>query len=90
VLLEALGAGLPMVSTPVAGIPEIVDHGEHGLIVGCGDADAVADAIAEIIDDDSRWSAMSTAGPARLAERFDRSLTIRLLIEAMGVTEPVS
>lgn len=90
VLLEALGAGLPMVSTPVAGIPEILDHGDHGLIVDCGDSPAVAGAIAEIIDDDERWTAMSDAGPARLAERFDRNQTIHHLIEAMGVTEPVS
>jgi colanic acid/amylovoran biosynthesis glycosyltransferase len=90
VLLEALGAGLPMVSTPVAGIPEIVDHGIHGLLVGCGDPRAVAAAIAEIIDDDSRWTAMSSAGPQRLAERFDRTETIRELVAAMTAAETVA
>jgi colanic acid/amylovoran biosynthesis glycosyltransferase len=62
VLLEALGAGLPMVTTPVAGIPEIVDHDEHGLVVDCGDAVAVAAGIVELFDDDERWAAMSAAG----------------------------
>ncbi len=90
VLLEALGAGLPMVSTPVAGIPEILDHGDHGLLVGCGDPTAVAHAIAELMDDDDRWSAMSAAGPARLVERFDRTHTIRHLIETMGAAETVA
>ena len=90
VLLEALGAGLPMVTTPVAGIPEIVDHDEHGLVVDCGDAAAVAVGIVELLDDDQRWSAMSAAGPLRLAERFDRAQTIVSLVEAMGAVEPVA
>jgi colanic acid/amylovoran biosynthesis glycosyltransferase len=90
VLLEALGAGLPVVSTPVAGIPEIVDHGVHGLLVACGDPVAVAASIAEIIDDDVRWTAMSTAGPDRLAERFDRSNTIRDLVETMDAAETLA
>lgn len=90
VLLEALGAGLPMVTTPVAGIPEIVDHDEHGLVVDCGDAAAVAAGIVELLGDDARWSTMSAAGPVRLAERFDRARTIVSLVEAMGAVEPVA
>lgn len=90
VLLEALGAGLPAVTTPVAGIPEIVDHGAHGLLVPSGDAGSLAVAITDLLDDDGRWNAMSAAGPLRLAERFDRSDTILRLVEAMGVVEPVS
>ena len=68
VLLEALAAGLPVVSTPVAGIPEIVDHRDHGLIVPERDAAAVADAVETLFDDDALWRALSLAGPRRVDE----------------------
>ncbi len=87
VLLEALGAGLPSVSTPVAGIPEIVEHGTEGLIVGCGDVAATADAIATLLDTPELWRAMSAAGPVKLARTFDRSVTIGELTAAMRHVE---
>jgi len=33
VVLEAMGAGLAVVSTPVAGIPDIVEHGKNGFLI---------------------------------------------------------
>lgn len=80
VLLEALGAGLPAVATPIAGIPEIIDHGIEGLMIPPEDVDALTDALAELLRDDTRWAAMSTAGPAKLAAKFDRTDTIGELI----------
>jgi glycosyltransferase involved in cell wall biosynthesis len=53
VLLEALACGLPVVSTPVTGIPEIVLDGETGLLVPSGDAVALAEAIARLFDDET-------------------------------------
>jgi glycosyltransferase involved in cell wall biosynthesis len=90
VLLEALGAGTPAVSTPVAGIPEIVEHGRHGLLVPSDDPVALAMAVAELIDDDRRWQDMSDAGPIRLAERFDRTKTVAALVQTMRGAELVA
>ncbi len=84
VLLEALGAGLPSVSTPVAGIPEIVEDGRQGLLVEPNNAEALAAGIEAILDDPRRWAAMSAAGPLKLAQSFDRSRTIVQLISAMA------
>lgn len=81
VLLEALAAGLPSVTTPIAGIPEIIDHDVHGLIVPPGDASALASALSRLLSDDAQWRRMSSAGPERLSSRFDRRETIRSLIE---------
>ena len=81
VLLEALGAGLPAVTTPVAGIPEIIDHGVEGLVVPCDDLQALSAATAELLDDPGRRRAISEAGPAKLARYFDRRHTITELIE---------
>lgn len=45
VLMEAAAMGLPLVSTDVSGIPEIVRDGETGCLVPAGDATALAEAI---------------------------------------------
>lgn len=45
VLMEALAAGLPIVATRVGGIPEIIQHGINGLLVGKGDSQQLAASI---------------------------------------------
>ncbi|HEX2088317.1 MAG TPA: glycosyltransferase [Actinomycetota bacterium] len=81
VLLEALSIGLPVVSTPVAGIPEIVDDGVEGLLTPPGDAAALADAVQCLLTDDGVWARMAAAGPAKAADRFDRTKNLPKLIE---------
>lgn len=51
VLLEAMAAGLPIVTTRVAGIPGLVIHESNGLLVDQPSADAVAEAMARVIRD---------------------------------------
>jgi glycosyltransferase involved in cell wall biosynthesis len=48
VLMEAGAAGLPLISTKISGIPELVRHGETGLLVAPADAVSLANAIAEL------------------------------------------
>jgi glycosyltransferase involved in cell wall biosynthesis len=48
-ILEAMGAGLPVVTTPVGAIPELVIAGESGLLVPAGSAAALAEALAELV-----------------------------------------
>jgi glycosyltransferase involved in cell wall biosynthesis len=50
-LLEALGAGLPVIVTSVGGIADIVQHGVNGLIVPPGDSKAIAESIELLADD---------------------------------------
>jgi glycosyltransferase involved in cell wall biosynthesis len=50
-ILEAFAAGLPVVSTAVAGIPELVTDGETGLLAPPGDHRAVAEAVLRLLDD---------------------------------------
>ncbi len=87
VLIEALAAGLPAVSTPVAGITEIIEHDVEGLIVACDDAEAIAAAIIGLFDAPERWRSMSEAGPRKLADRFDRGTTIRQLADVMTTSK---
>jgi glycosyltransferase involved in cell wall biosynthesis len=50
-LLEAMAAGVPAVATNVGGIPEIVTHGEHALLVPPGDSAALAAAMDRVLGD---------------------------------------
>ena len=81
VLLEALAAGLPIVSTPVGGVPEIVDPGVEGLLVPERDAQALAAALHRVLSDDALWTRMSAAGPVKATARFDRTKNLPRLIQ---------
>jgi glycosyltransferase involved in cell wall biosynthesis len=52
-VLEALACGLPVVSTEVGGVPFLVRHGETALLVRPGDADGMAEAMMQLIEDDN-------------------------------------
>jgi colanic acid/amylovoran biosynthesis glycosyltransferase len=71
VLLEAMALGTPCVSTDVTGIPEVLRDGETGLMVPQHDPQAVARAIAWLLDD--RELGIRLAGRARrlIEEEFD-------------------
>ena len=51
VLLEAMAAGLPIVTTGVSGIRSLVRHGENGVLIAESSAEAIATALAQIISD---------------------------------------
>jgi glycosyltransferase involved in cell wall biosynthesis len=79
-VLEAMFAGLPVVSTDVGGIPEMVVDGETGFLVPPDDDVAIADAIEKLLADDTRRVAMGRASRARAYARFDARKTTADLI----------
>jgi glycosyltransferase involved in cell wall biosynthesis len=70
VLIEAMFAGLPVVSTFVGGIPDLVRHGETGILVAPGDAAALAAAMARVADSEALRRAFGAAGRARAESEF--------------------
>ncbi len=79
VILEAMAAGKPVVSTRLAGVPEMVDHGRTGLLAAPGDVPALADALATLARDPERGLPLGLAGRAKLEADFSSTETTRQL-----------
>lgn len=76
VLVEAMSQGVPVVATTTGGIPEVVLDGQTGLLVGPGDAPALAKAVCRVLADRAYAARLGAAG-RRQAERFTFERMIR-------------
>jgi len=65
VLLEAMAAGLPIVASNIDGFAGVLTHGVEGLLVRPEDAQALADALIELLRDPDRSNAMAQRGRER-------------------------
>jgi glycosyltransferase involved in cell wall biosynthesis len=70
-ILEAMAVGLPVVASAVGGVPEIVDHGQTGLLVAPGRVDELTDALDQLIGDREQRETMGRAAWAMARERYD-------------------
>lgn len=70
VLVEAMGAGKPVVAPGAGGIPEIVEHGRSGLLFPPGDVKALAEAIITLLLDEDKRDAMGEAGIRIACRKF--------------------
>lgn len=76
-LVEAMAAARPVVASRVGGIPAIVEDRRTGLLVPPGDADKLAEAIAELIDHPDTARALALAARERIDERFSVAAMVR-------------
>jgi glycosyltransferase involved in cell wall biosynthesis len=84
VIMEALALERPVISTPVAGIPELVDA-ECGWLVPPGDVSALAGAMRECLACDAdRLRRLGRAGALRVRERHDVRREARVLAERIA------
>jgi starch synthase len=83
--VEAMAGGLPVVASDVRGMAEILPRGEAdgGVIVPSGDAAALANALAELIADAPRRTALAAAARRRSAEGFSAEAVGRALRSAL-------
>lgn len=62
VVLEAQATGTPVIATRVGGVPEVITHGETGLLCDVGDTDGLARLVDRLAIDDSEREKLGTAG----------------------------
>jgi glycosyltransferase involved in cell wall biosynthesis len=79
VIMEAMATGLPVVSTNIGGIPEMVFEKETGFLVQPGDVVAMADAIETVINDRSLAAKLGHSGYERARTLFSIEKNVREL-----------
>ena len=83
-LLEAMARGIPVVSTQLSGIPEMIQDGVDGLLVPPNDARALADAIARIYTDGELAESIRLKGQRTIRTRFTIDRTVDGFLRSLG------
>jgi glycosyltransferase involved in cell wall biosynthesis len=89
VILEAMAVGVPVVSTDCPSGPSwILGEGEHGLLVPVGDADALGDALLQMLGDAALRERLGRWGIERAAEFSTPEIASRYLAVATAAGCP--
>jgi glycosyltransferase involved in cell wall biosynthesis len=80
VLMEAMAMGVPVLSTRISGIPELVIHGEGGLLVDPEDVQSLAESLDDLLSHPMEAASLGLEGQKRVLERHDQ----RVLAERLG------
>lgn len=84
VLMEAMGLGLPVISSGVAGVPELVRDGVSGLVFPPSNWDALTAAMMRLAGDPDLCARLGAAGQAAVAEDFAIERAVRPLPDLFG------
>ncbi|WP_027722594.1 glycosyltransferase family 4 protein [Maridesulfovibrio zosterae] len=85
VLAESMAMSVPVVTTTVSGIPELVESGRTGLLVEPGDHEAMADAMERILTDQELRKSVIPAAKERVHEIFDNRYWINKLADVYEI-----
>jgi glycosyltransferase involved in cell wall biosynthesis len=80
-MMESLAMGLPVVSTRVSGIPELVRDGENGLLVSEKDAAALAAALGQLMEDDALRRQLAARGRELVEREFNIRENARRMVD---------
>jgi glycosyltransferase involved in cell wall biosynthesis len=84
VLLEAMACGTPVVSTPVGGIPDLLERGRAGVLVPYGEPRALAEAVGTLLADPQRRAQLAGRARLRCEQRYDARRQFLGLAEQLG------
>jgi glycosyltransferase involved in cell wall biosynthesis len=87
VLMEAMLAGRPVISTAVAGIPELIKHGLNGFLAEAPSVEHVQRCLEEAWSRNADWPAIGRAGHAAAAERAREVPAVRLARELLALAK---
>ena len=74
--LEAMSCGLPVVSSSVGGLPELVRHNETGYIAEFGDVDRMAKYSIDLLTNEKKFKKFSTQARERTLKNFDMDIIV--------------
>lgn len=74
--LEAMSCGLPVVSSSVGGLPELVKHNESGFIAEIGDVERMAKYTLDLLTNDKKYEMFSQNARNRTLNKFDKSIVV--------------
>jgi glycosyltransferase involved in cell wall biosynthesis len=77
VAMEAMAMELPVVTTRIMGLPELVEDGTHGVLVPPGRVDALTDALERLIRDPEERRRMGAAGREKVRADYDVARSAR-------------
>ncbi len=80
VLMEAMNFGIPVISTRLSGIPELVIHQETGLLCDPEHPDQLADALVELSKSDILKQSLSAAAKQHIVNEFDQKINAKRLL----------
>lgn len=89
-VLEAMAWGVPVITTPVGGIPELIEHGTNGLLVEVGNIKAIQAAIEQLALDGRLREKIGHAGRETVRQRFSREHALPKLEELYAQYVPAS
>jgi colanic acid/amylovoran biosynthesis glycosyltransferase len=86
-LMEAMACALPVVSTAISGIPELVASGTTGFLVPPRDAEALANSLELLVSDEGLRRAMGQAGREKVLQHFNIHVNTKQLLDLfLGVS----
>ncbi len=83
-IAEAMATGIPVVATAVGGIPEIIEHGRTGLLTPVGDAQAMAQAVRQLLEDGSLAQHIAEQGSIAAHQNYNLQKQVQSFLDWYG------